>query len=292
MAILTRIGIVAAAAMLISAAANAQTPAPQVVKLWPNGAPGSQAHRGEPERAQDWWVKNIHNPSVTAFPADPSHNSGVAIVVLPGGGHNEIVWTTEGVNVARALHRMGISAFVVKYRLAREPGSTYSIERDETADVRRAMQLVRAHAGDYGVDPHRIGVMGFSAGGELVGMLADYGMTGSPAGGDALDRVSPRPDFQVLVFPGPGAVRGPVPKDAPPAFLVAGSKDECCGPPTVALYELLQKAGVPAELHMYAETGHAFNLDESNRISILHWPDRLYDWLADSGFLDGRQATR
>lgn len=284
--------VITTAAMLMSAAAAAQAPAPQAIKLWPNGAPGSAAHRGEAERAKDWWVKNIHDPTVIAFPADRSHNSGTAIVILPGGAHEEIVWTSEGLNAARAFNRMGINVFVVKYRLAREPGSTYSVERDETADVRRAMQWVRAHAGDYGIDPHRIGLMGFSAGGELVGMLADYGMTGAPEGGDGLDRVSARPDFQVLVFPGPGAVRGPVPKNAPPAFLVAGSKDECCGPPTVALYELLQKAGVPAELHMYAETGHAFNLDESNRISILHWPDRLYDWLADSGFLDGRQPTR
>jgi acetyl esterase/lipase len=277
---------VALLATALASAAIAQAPSPQTFKLWPKGAPGSEAHRGEPERAKDWWVKNIHDPTVTAFPASPSHNSGAAIVILPGGGHHEIVWTTEGPNVARALNRMGISAFVVKYRLAGEPGSTYSVERDETADVRRAMQWVRAHAADYGIDPHRIGVMGFSAGGELVGMLADYGMTGAPPGGDALDQVSPHPDFQVLVFPGPGAVRGPLPRSAPPAFLVAGSKDECCGPPTVALYQLLQKAGVPAELHMYAESGHAFNLDETSRISVLHWPDRLYDWLADSGFLD------
>jgi acetyl esterase/lipase len=272
----------ALAALLMPAAANAQE-----FRLWPKGAPGSAAHRGEAERAQDWWVKNIHDPSVTVFPASPSHNSGAAIVVLPGGAHREIVWTTEGLKVAQALNRAGINVFVVKYRLAGEPGSTYSVERDETADVRRAMQWVRAHALDYGVDPHRIGVMGFSAGGELAAMLADYGMTGTPAGGDALDSISPRPDFQVLVFPGPGAVRGPVSHGAPSAFLVAGSKDECCGPPTVALYELLRKAGVSAELHMYADSGHAFNLDESNRVSVLHWPDRLYDWLADSGFLDG-----
>jgi acetyl esterase/lipase len=279
--------LVAVLATLIATAAPAQTSGPHAFKLWPNGAPGSAAHRGEPERARDWWVKNIHDPSVTVFAASPSHNSGAAIVVLPGGGHSEIVWTSEGLKVAEALNRAGINVFVVKYRLAGEPGSTYSIERDEMADVRRAMQWVRAHAAGYSVDPHRIGVMGFSAGGELAAMLADYGMTGTPAGGDALDSISPQPDFQVLVFPGPGGVRGAVPKDAPPAFLVAGSRDECCGPPTVALYELLRKAGVSAELHMYADSGHAFNLDESNRMSVLHWPDRLYDWLADSGFLDG-----
>lgn len=281
----------AVSALLLAAPAAAQAHQPQVVKLWPNGTPGCQPHCGEPERAQDYWVKNIHDPTLTAFPADPKHNNGSAIVVLPGGGHNEIVWTTEGINVAKALNRAGINAFVVKYRLAREPGSTYSIQRDETADVRRAMQWVRAHAADFNIDPHRIGLMGFSAGGELVGMLADYGMTGAAPGGDALDRVSPRPDFQVLVFPGPEAVEGPVHPDAPPAFLVAGSRDECCGPPTVALYQLLAKAGVSAELHMYADSGHAFNLDESNRISILHWPDRLYDWMADSGFMDDRSRA-
>jgi len=280
--------IIAGLALIFATPAIAQSTPPQVVKLWPNGAPGSEAHRGEPERAQDYWVKNIHDPTLTAFPADAKHNNGSAIVILPGGAHSEIVWTTEGINVAKALNRAGINAFVVKYRLAREPGSTYSIQRDETADVRRAMQWVRAHAADYNIDPHRIGLMGFSAGGELVGMLADYGMTGAAPGGDALDRVSPRPDFQVLVFPGPGAVEGAVHPDAPPAFLVAGSRDECCGPPTVALYELLRKAGISAELHMYADSGHAFNLDESNRISILHWPDRLYDWMADSGFMDDR----
>src|SRR5438093_6525642 len=98
--------VLAISALLMPVAAFAQTAAPLVIKLWPNGAPGSQAHRGEPERAQDWWVKNIHDPTVTAFPASPSHNSGVAIVVLPGGAHSEIVWTSEGLSVARAFNRM------------------------------------------------------------------------------------------------------------------------------------------------------------------------------------------
>lgn len=286
-----------ASALLLVLAAPAPAPAqavdpapPTIVRLWPNGAPGSEKRRTEPERAKDWWVRNIHDPTLTAFPADPKRNSGVAVVVLPGGAHREIVWTSEGLAVARALNRYGISVFVVKYRLAGEPGSPYSIERDEAADVRRAMQWVRANAAGFGVNPGRIGVMGFSAGGELAAMLADYGMTGAPAGGDALDAVSAQPDFQVLVFPGPGAVRGPVRKDSPPAFLVAGSRDECCAEPTVALYELLRKAGLSAELHMYADAGHAFNLDESNRISVIRWPDRLYEWLGDSGLLDPRRS--
>ena len=223
----------------------------------------------------------------------PSHNSGTAIVVLPGGAHEEIVWTSEGINVARALNRMGISVFVVKYRLAGEPGSTYSVERDETADVRRAMQWVRAHAGEYNIDPHRIGLMGFSAGGELVGMLADYGMTGAPAGGDPLDRVSSRPDFQVLVFPGPAAVRGPVPKDAPPAFPGRREQGRMLRPANSrALRVVAEGRRARRSCTCTPTLGMRLISTSSNRISILHWPDRLYDWLADSGFLDGRQPAR
>ena len=150
------------------------------------------------------------------------------------------------------------------------------------------MRLVRAHAADYGIDPHRIGVMGFSAGGELVSLIADNPdpAAGAPAS-DAVDRLSARPDFQVLVFPGPLGIPGKTVAGAPPAFLTAGSLDDCCAVPAVTLYEQLRKVGVPAELHMYAGAGHAFNVDETNRISVLHWPDRLAEWMGDEGLLDG-----
>lgn len=257
---------------------------PVTVKLWPNGAPGSQARRSEPEVAQDYWVRNVHDPSVAIF-RPVLHQNGAAMVVFPGGAHRMLVWTTEGVNVARALNRYGVTVFVVKYRLAREQGSPYSIERDAAADARRAIRWVRAHAADYGVDPRRVGAMGFSAGGELVSMIADNKEASPPAPRDAIDRLNGRPDFQVLVFPGPLGIPADAVADAPPAFLIAGSLDQCCAAPSVQLYEQLRRAKIPAELHMYAGAGHAFNLDESNRISILHWPDRLADWLADEGWL-------
>lgn len=287
---LARIIVAVSLAFSTPAWAQPAPPAPPVVALWPNGAPGSEARRSEPEVAKDYWVANIHRPSLTVFQPDPKHANGSAIIVAPGGGHRQIVWTTEGVNVGHALNRAGITAFVLKYRLAREEGSHYSIEGDAAADTRRAIRWVRANAARYGIDPHRIGLMGFSAGGELVSLVADNPPPAEPRR-DSLDAVSARPDFQVLVFPGPLGVPAKAVASAPPAFLVAGSRDECCAAPAVALYEQLRKAGVSAELHMYADSGHAFNLDESNRISILHWPDRLYDWMADSGFFDQRAAA-
>jgi acetyl esterase/lipase len=259
-----------------------------VIPLYPNGAPGSEARRGEPELAQDYWVRNVHNPSLTMFAADRRHANGAAIIIFPGGAHRELVWTSEALNFARALNRMGITVFALKYRLAREQGSTYTIEGTAAGDARRAVRLVRAHAREYGVDPHRIGVMGFSAGGELVTLIADNPDPGVSRNADSVDRLSARPDFQILVFPGPYGLPARAARGAPPAFLAAGSLDECCATPTVQLYEQLRAAGVPAELHMYANAGHAFNLDESNLLSIIHWPDRLADWLADGGWLDSQ----
>ncbi|RST30629.1 alpha/beta hydrolase [Sphingomonas ginkgonis] len=281
-------------ALLAPAAAWAADPAPvpppsyTAIPLWPNGASGSEARRNEPEIARDYWVRNIQNPSLLAFPASAKHNSGAAVIILPGGAHQFLVWTNEGVKVATALNRMGVSAFVLKYRLAREPGSHTSIEGDAADDTRRAVRWVRAHAADYGIDPARVGLMGFSAGGELVTLVADNAEPKGRPVRDALDRLNGKPDFQVLVFPGPLGQPANDVAHAPPAFIVAGSLDACCGPPSVALYEQLRKAHVSAELHMYADSDHAFNLDESNRISILHWPDRLADWLADGGWLDHR----
>ncbi len=285
-------------ALIVATPSAAQAPASQAaasytsIPLWPNGAPGSAARRNEVEVEHDYWVRNIHQPSLIAFPAAPAHRNGATVVVIPGGGHKLLVWTNEGTKVATALNRMGVTAFVLKYRLANEPGSSYSVDGDAADDARRALRWVRAHAVEYGIDPTRVGAMGFSAGGELVSLIAD---NPEPAGRpviDAIDRQSARPDFQVLVFPGPHGIPATAIATAPPAFLVAGSLDPCCAAPTVTLYEQLRRAGVSVELHMYADSGHAFNLDESDRISILHWPDRLNDWLADGGWLSPRRQDQ
>jgi acetyl esterase/lipase len=261
---------------------------PTVVSLWVKGAPGSESRRAEAEIAKDYWVRNVQNPSLTIF--RPDQQNGAAVIVIPGGAHKLIVWTTEGVNVGRALNRYGLTVFVLKYRLAHDEGSTSTLD-DEVIDVRRAIRWVRANAIHYGVDPHRVGIMGFSAGGELVSLVADNVAKRQSAPRDNVDRSSDRPDFQVLVFPGPLGIPANDAEHAPPAFITAGSLDDCCALPAVALYEQLRAAKRPAELHMYAGAGHAFNLDESNRISIIHWPDRLADWLADEGFMKGSGSS-
>ena len=241
----------------------------------------------EPEIVEDSYIRNVHRPSLTVMAADPAHANGVGIIVIPGGGHRMLVWENEGLKPARTLNRFGVTAFVLKYRLSREPGSPYRIDRDAAADARRAVRWVRAHAADYRVDPHRIGLMGFSAGGELVSLVADNPAPApAPDRPDAIDRTDARPDFQVLIYPGPLGIPAGAVQGAPPAFMVAGTLDRCCGGPTLTLYQQLRAAGVSAELHMFADTDHGFNVAaHAERVSLQHWPDRLADWLSDGGWL-------
>jgi len=284
-----------AACTLAATIAPAQTPPPEpkreVVHIWPEGAPGAGTRRSEPERIVNSYVHNVQDPSLTVFPADPRHANGVGMIVIPGGGHQFLVLQNEGIGPAKALNRYGITAFVLKYRLAREPGSTYTVAGDAAADARRAVRWVRSHAAQYHVDPNRIGLMGFSAGGELVTLVADNPAPPPRADADAIDRVSGRPDFQVLVYPGPLGVPARAVEDAPPAFITAGTLDPCCAMPAMTLYRQLRDAGVSAELHLWADIGHGFNIAaHSERLSIQHWPDRLNDWLSDGGWLTAGDA--
>lgn len=288
-----RHGIVLGSLLLCCSALAQQLPSAPQVRLWPDGAPGSERRHGEPEKVADVYISNVHDPSLTVLRADPRHANGAAVVVVPGGGHRMLVFQNEGMVAAKALNRIGVTAFVLKYRLARDGDAGYTIEGDAAADLRRALRWVRANAAQYGVDPQRLGAMGFSAGGELVSLVADHPQPAVMDKRDAVDGMDARPDFQVLVYPGPLGVPATDARNAPPAFLVAGSRDDCCMPPTLALYQQLVAAGVSAELHLYADTGHAFNMGQrGERVSLQHWPDRLADWLADGGWLVPRAGRK
>ncbi len=255
-----------------------------VVPLWKNGPPGFEARRHEKELAKDWWVKNIHNPSITVFRAPADIATGAAMLICPGGGHRALVFNSEGRDAAKYLNSIGITAIVLKYRLFREEGSPYT-EEHTRQDVFRAMRVAKSRAGEWNIDTARLGIMGFSAGGELAGWLSyntgkDYVVTN-----DVIDKISAQPAFQVLVYPGPLVVPEKITSAAPASLLVAANDDTCCSEPIVKLLQLHRQARVPVEVHMYAKGDHAFNMGKRTKLqSIRSWPARMKEWLDDNGF--------
>jgi endo-1,4-beta-xylanase len=204
----------------------------------------------------------------------------MAVVIAPGGGHSQLVIDKEGWDIADWLNQHGIAGFVVKYRLARAPNSKYTVDRDALADTHRALRTVRAHAKEWGVDPARIGFMGFSAGGEMAALMETRFDRGNDSSPDPIERQSSRPDFSVIVYPGfkPGTIT--VPKDAPPAFLVCADDDRSHVVTTVNLYLDLEKQGISSEMHIYAAGAHGFGMRQS-KLPVATWPDRLLAWMAD-----------
>jgi acetyl esterase/lipase len=257
-----------------------------VIPLWSNGAPGFENRKNEKEEAKDWWVKNIHNPSLTVFLPPKEIATGAAVVVCPGGGFRTLVFNAEGIDAARFLNSMGVAAFVLKYRLFREENSPYKDENPKQ-DIFRAMRLVRSLAKDFNIDTGRIGVMGFSAGGEVAGWVSYHYTDKHYTTPDAIDIVNARPAFQVLIYPGPLAVPDSVSSTSPPSFLLAANDDECCSEPIVRLLEMHRKAKVPVEVHLFEQGNHAFNMgNRSSLNSIKTWSQRLADWLKDNGWLN------
>jgi acetyl esterase/lipase len=259
----------------------------EVIPLWSNGAPGSQARRQEPEQAKDWWVRNVHNPSLTVIRPEAGKANGTAVVICPGGGHRELVFQAEGIEPAEYLAKLGITAFALKYRLAREAGSTYTLEEHVSADVHRAMRLVRSNASQWGLDPSRIGIMGWSAGGELASMVAYRPVPASANATDPIDRVSAAPDFQIVIYPGSYGIPDQLPANSPPAFFLAAMDDEHPAQTLIDLTERYRKLGRPAELHLLEQGGHGFNMGQRSKyVAVREWPQRLADWLKDRGLLE------
>ncbi|HLN01186.1 MAG TPA: alpha/beta hydrolase [Bryobacteraceae bacterium] len=263
---------------------------PRVIPLWPNGAPGFESRRNEPEIAKDYYIRNINNPSIMAYLPAKDKATGAAVVICPGGGHRLLVFKAEGEDPGRYLASLGIAAFALKYRLPREEGSPYSLEKHPREDGLRAMRLVRSHAQEWGLDPNRIGIMGFSAGGEVVSWVTFTPNDGDAHAPDPIDRLSARPNFVIMIYPGPLGIPSSVAHNAPPAFLLAANDDECCSGPTLKVLEAYRAAKAPAELHIFAHGGHGFNMGYRSKLeSLKGWPQRLADWLADNGILKPRE---
>ena len=258
-------------------------PGKPTVFLWPNGAPGSEARKDEPEGTKGETVVNVHNPSIVVFLPRKEINTGVGMIVAPGGGHSSLWIMHEGFNPAQALADKGIAAFVLKNRLQ---SSGYKFDVEGLADMQRAIRVVRTRAAEWGVDPTKIGAAGFSAGGELAQLVALQHDQGKADAEDPIERFSSRPDFQVLIYPGKSHLIQPV-AGSPPAFMAAGFDDR----PDISIglaeaYLRFKKAGVQAELHMYARTGHGFGLrPERAGQSHQEWPVHLVAFLRQNGFI-------
>ena len=283
------------AAAVIAPSSYGQTAPPDTVLLWPDGAPGAVAD--EP----------ADRPTLTIHRAAPEKANGTAVVVFPGGGYRMLAMEKEGHRVARWLNSLGATAFVLKYRL----GPRYR-HPAPLQDAKRALRYARLHADEYGVNPERIGVWGFSAGGHLAATIGTHFDRGNAQAASAIDRMSARPDFLVLAYPvitftedymhrgSRTALLGENPDpdliedlsnekqvtaETPPTFLFHTSEDT--GVPaenSIAFYKALHEAGVPAELHIYEQGRHGVGLAPEDYV-LSSWTDRLADWLRTRGFL-------
>ena len=274
---------------ILLAAASLNADEPKEILLWTGGAPGSEGKAGreiiEKGTNGERKVWNIHNPTITPYLPAKEKATGAAVIIAPGGAHRFLCVDHEGYNVSQWLSDRGIAAFVLKNRLAKETNSTYKIDVEALADTQRAVRLVRNRAKEWGINPQRIGVMGFSAGGELAALVSVRFDSGKEGAEDPVERQSCRPDFQALIYPGRSRDIQPV-KDSPPAFLACGYKDrQDIAEGLADVYLRFKKAGVPAELHIYSEAGHGFGMRANMKGAVGGWLGRFGEWLGDRGML-------
>ena len=262
---------------------------PAAIKLWANGAPELHAYASQqtirvtPEG--DHVVSNVEEPSITPYLPSSGTATGAAVIVIPGGGHSEIWIDHEGYAVAQWLSGHGIAAFVLQYRLAREKDSMYTIEGTELGDTQRAIRMVRSRSSEWGIDPQRIGVMGFSAGGELAALASTRYADGRVDAADAVDKVSSKPNFQALIYTAiPHDTR--LTAETPRAFLACGAQDR----PDISqglaeLYLAFVRLHIPVELHIYEGIGHGFGIRKNNPRPVSEWPQLFLEWMNGQGLL-------
>ena len=256
-----------------------------VIHLWSNGAPGFESRKDIPEAGTSAMLKSVDNPSLTVFLPPKEKATGAAVIVCPGGGFFQLTFGVEGVDAAKYLNSIGVAAFVLKYRLPRLTNSVYTMESPHQ-DGLRAMRLVRSRASEWGIDPNRLGMVGFSAGGEVISMTAfgdTAGITNAP---DPIDQANARPDYIVEIYPGGGGIPQALPPNAPPAFLLVADDDDHTTA-VLKLFTLYRAAKIPVEVHVFTRGQHAFGMGSHSRLTtIKDWPERLADWMGDNNILN------
>jgi acetyl esterase/lipase len=291
-------------AWLFLACPGMEGEAPLTLPVWPGKVPGDYGTIGaervrapsEAPTKDAKWITNVTRPSITVFRPANEKNSGAAMVICPGGGYWNLAWDLEGEEVAAWLNTVGMTGIVLKYRVPRRPGQPEPLPAPgPLLDAQRAVSLVRSKAKEWDIDPNRIGIVGFSAGGHLAVMTATHFDKRAYEPIDDIDEVSCRPNFAVAVYPGylvpedtDTDVLAPyirIPAGTPPIFLVHASDDPESGPQhSAAMYLALRRAGVTSELHIYADGGHGFGVRKSSK-PCSTWPERCVAWLRNQGLL-------
>lgn len=278
-------------------------PAAQTLDLWPGTAPGEKGDLGEEKdltKPTDGQIAgrsvirlgNVSKPTLTVYRAPAEKDTGAAIVVCPGGGYHILAMDLEGTEVCAWLNSIGVTGVLLKYRVPKREG----VEKHTAAlqDAQRAVGLVRQRAKEWGIDPHRIGVLGFSAGAHLAAAVSNNYRERSHPVADAADQVTCRPDFTVLIYPAYLTVKEqgdklapelPVTTNTPPTF-IAMTQDDPIRVETALFYALaLKQANVPVELHLYPVGGHGYGLRRSQDL-VTTWPERVGDWMRSRGWLE------
>ncbi|MGA2806655.1 MAG: alpha/beta hydrolase [Terracidiphilus sp.] len=288
---------VAATSMTLAAQPSGWPPAPGhlTLPLWPNAAPDASANPGaeaDMTTAKDKLIAgrpvirlgNVSTPTLTLY-QPKGKNSGAAVVVFPGGGYQILAIDLEGTEVCDWLNSAGITCVLVKYRVPNT--GPYPKSPAALQDAQRALGLVRSHAAEWGIDPNRIGVLGFSAGAHLAAALSTHFDQRLYPPQDAADKLSCRPDFGVIVYPGYLALAdknfAPNPEinptaNTPPQFIVQAEDDPVHVENAVVYFTALKNAKVPAELHIYTEGGHGYGLRRT-ALPVTSWPESVETWL-------------
>ena len=298
------LGAVVLATTAVAGAADAPAPA-LALDVWPGPAPG-ESGQAAPEQVehsktgQPKYVKvtNVSKPTLTVFRPAKDKNTGAAVIVCPGGGYSALMMDYEGDDVARWLNTLGVTGVVLKYRVPARQGVPRYLPALQ--DAQRAVSIVRSRAKEWDIDPGRVGMLGFSAGGHLTAAAGTNFDKRVYDDIDAVDKVPCRPDFAVVVYPGGLLAKGKEPalspeirvsSRTPPTFIVQAHDDRVNSENSVYLYLALKRANVPTELHIYATGGHGFGLRPGDRPHA-SWPQRCAEWMASIGVLRSKIEDR
>lgn len=287
--------------LLLTTSLSAQqaAPPPTTLPLWPEAAGAAPLRETDTTTASDELIAGkrvqrltgVSRPTITLYPAPGDHSSGAVVVVFPGGGYRILAFDLEGTEVCGWLNSIGVTCVLLKYRVPNAgPFPTHS---EDLADAQRAVRLTRQHASEWKVDPNRVGVLGFSAGGHLAAALSNHAAEKVYQASDSADQLSAQPNFALLIYPG-GLVHPPERREleagvipsagTAPTFLVQAEDDPVHVENTLVYYEALKNAKVPAEMHVFAHGGHGYGLRQTT-LPVTRWPLLAAEWLHTIGML-------